>query len=312
MRLSAPAKINLHLRIGQALPSGFHPLMSWFVTVGLFDTLICEHDATGKLSLVCDDATHHPGGIPIDERNLIIKAAGLLRTEPAWAADASGELASGTIPRGARFELQKRIPVGGGLGGGSSNAACAIMVLDHLWNLRMSFDRMCEAAAELGSDVPFFIHAARGANSCLCTGRGEIVRPIESPAPRWALLIFPDIAVSTASVYRRFDELELGKATTFEDEPDWREWSRLSAEQLLPRLVNDLETPAFEMNQNLKRLAWDTQQRLERIVRMSGSGSTLFTLYDDESAARQAAKKLSERCEVVSIAPKIPDDRKVV
>jgi 4-diphosphocytidyl-2-C-methyl-D-erythritol kinase len=297
MRLLAPGKINLHLRVGAVESSGFHPLASWFVTIGLFDTILCEPTDDRQIAISCDDPA-----IPTDERNLVVRVAQLLQRENA--PDASVPEAK----RGARFQLQKRIPAGGGLGGGSSDAARTIVALSHLWKLEMSFPRMGEIAAQMGSDVPFFLHG----RSCVCAGRGERVRPIAPPRPRWALLILPDIAIATVAVYGKFDSLGLGRSQDLNREPDWQEWSTLDALALLPRLKNDLELAAFEMNEPLRRLRSETEQSLGRIVRMSGSGSTLFSLFDDESEAMQAKGNLSVRSVVVPIVPTILDDLAIV
>lgn len=297
MRFLAPAKVNLHLRVGAVESSGFHPLSSWFVTVALFDTLICEPTEDGLVSVSCEDPA-----IPTDERNLIVRVAQLLQRENAPGAFVP------EAKRGARFRLLKQIPAGGGLGGGSSDAARTIVALNHLWKLELSFSRMCEIAAQMGSDVPFFLHG----RSCVCTGRGERVRPIAPPTPRWALLILPDIAIATAAVYGKFDSLGLGRGQVWNRQPDWQEWGTLDALSLLPRLQNDLELAAFEMNEPLRRLRSETEQSIGRTVRMSGSGSTLFSLFDDESEATRAKEKLSVRSVVVSIAPTILDDLAIV
>lgn len=293
MRLLAAGKINLHLRVGTVEANGFHPLLSWFVTIGLFDTLIFEPADNGDITLSCNVPT-----IPIDERNLVVRVARLLQRQ-----DAPGALVP-VARRGVQIELHKQIPAGGGLGGGSSDAARTIVALNKLWKLNLSFDQMCRIAATMGSDVPFFMHG----QSCICAGRGEQVRPVAAPKPRWALLILPDIAIATASVYKKFDELGLGSDLKLNHEPDWNNWAQLDAEALLSRLVNDLETPAFEMNADLRRLRSETEQSLGRIVRMSGSGSTLFTLYDDDVEANMAKEGLSARSVVVPIATMILDD----
>lgn len=297
MRLLAAAKINLHLRIGAARADGFHPLSSWFVTIGLFDTLICEPIEGNDLRLNCDDPS-----IPTDDRNLVVRVARLLQKEHAPVAQVP------EAKRGARLTLQKQIPAGGGLGGGSSDAARTIVALNHAWQLGLTFERMCEIAASVGSDVPFFLHGG----SCLCRGRGEIVTPLPAPKPKWALLILPEISMPTAAVYRMFDQMGLGEQNKFEDEANLREWSELSAHMLLEKLKNDLESPAFEMNEALRRLRSETQHILGRIVRMSGSGSTLFTLFDDETGAIEAKRALSVRSVVAPIAPAVLDDLAVV
>jgi 4-diphosphocytidyl-2-C-methyl-D-erythritol kinase len=257
LRVSAPAKINLHLRVGPvAAADGFHPLLSWMVTVGLFDNLEFTLVDVPGIDLSCDDPA-----IP----------------------RASGE-AVGDRP-GVVAALQKRIPVGAGLGGGSSDGAFTLIALDHLLGLNWPAQRMSDFAARFGSDLSFFFHGP----SSICTGRGEIVRPTPAPKPRWAVLILPGIHMATPAVYRRFDEMRLGNAESLEKTPDWRQWATLDALALLPLLVNDLEPPAFSLSPALADLHARAIRAVGRIVRMSGSGSSLFTLFDGRDQAESAA-----------------------
>ncbi|MGA3067244.1 MAG: 4-(cytidine 5'-diphospho)-2-C-methyl-D-erythritol kinase [Tepidisphaeraceae bacterium] len=272
MRLLSPAKINLHLRVGKTAPDGFHPLMSWFCTVGLFDTIEMTRTADGKMSLVCDVPE-----VPTDASNLIIRAG--LATLEQYREQ-----------YGAKISLSKKIPMGGGLGGGSSNAATALRGFNQIWDLRFTADRMARLAAKLGSDVSFFLHGP----SSVCTGRGQNVAPINSPRVRWAVLIFPAIPISTPKVYKRFDELNLGSTQAIEHQPDWKTWTNLRAEQLLPLLINDLEAPAFDLFPELAGLRENIEKSLSRIVRMSGSGSTLFTLADDQTTAEKIAARIQK------------------
>jgi 4-diphosphocytidyl-2C-methyl-D-erythritol kinase len=285
MRLLAPAKINLHLRVAPPEGTGFHPLLSWFCAVGLFDTLTFEPasgDAFSEVHLTCDDP-----GLPCDSTNLVTRAAnalGRLRT-PGQSASAA------PVPGGLNVHLEKRIPTGGGLGGGSSDAAWTLLGLNRLWALGLTVDHLSRIAADLGSDVPFFLHGA----SSICTGRGEIVRPVARPKPRWAVLVLPDIAMPTRAVYAKFDEMRLGDRATIDHDPGWAQWAELSAGPLLPRLINDLEPAAFEVCPKLKMLRIEIEQTLGRIVRMSGSGSSLFTLFDELPEAQSAVECIQKR-----------------
>jgi len=285
MRLLAPAKINLFLRVFGVQSDGFHPLLSWMSTVGLFDTIEIEETANG-IALSCDVP-----GIPVDARNLVHRAAQLMLSERTKPTAAPWER-----PRGLRVHLTKRIPAGGGLGGGSSDAARTLLGLNRFLGMDYSIERLAPLAARLGSDVPFFLSGP----SSICSGRGEIVHPIARSRARWATLVLPEIAMSTPRVYQVFDSLGLGKAQASNcgagiDQPRWEEWTSLSADALLPRLINDLEAPAFQLSPQLGQLRADLEQALGRIVRMSGSGSTLFTLFDEESAAIAAAEAIARR-----------------
>ena len=388
MRLSCPAKINLHLRVGRRRADGFHPLLTWMTTVGLFDTLTVEtlpQPAGGDGSLT-RQATPQvvqppPGreragaerilllssdlpGLPVDESNLVVRAAqafadaiagsgagdvikgthagpshrdkragaksgGISDQRPATKAvptsagvgegvgDAPG-IAGAPPTRGsgeaARVVpvvagLKKTIPLGAGLGGGSSDAARTLLGLNRYWHADWPVDRLAGVAEKLGSDVPFFLHGP----SSVCTGRGEVVRPVSRPtSARWAVLVLPEIHMPTATVYRRFDEMGLGFDEHIAREADWEQWADLSAKELLVRLVNDLERPAFEIRPDLGTLRAEIELSLGRPVRMSGSGSSLFTLFDQEREAELAAADISarftSRALSVDVAPDAHDD----
>ena len=126
------------------------------------------------------------------------------------------------------------------------------------------------------------------------------------------MLVLPDIMMPTPEVYRRFDQLELGRDENVKKMPDWEEWSRLSATELLPMLVNDLEAPAFSISERLRELREEVERGVQRIVRMSGSGSSLFTIFDEreeaEAAARKTNKDFSVRALAVELAPHVKDD----
>jgi 4-diphosphocytidyl-2-C-methyl-D-erythritol kinase len=266
MQLLSPAKINLHLRIGPLAADGFHPLLSWMCTVGLHDTIDFEPAEGSQISLTSDR-----GDLAVDDTNLIVRAGRSLAPQ-----------------RGAKVHLQKRIPMGGGLGGGSSNGAIALLGFNKLWNLNLPIDRLATLAEKLGSDVPFFLHGP----SSVCSGRGQIVKPIARPAARMALLIFPKLSMPTPAVYRRFDEMKLGSQAAITEEPDWESWRHMPAERLMGVLVNDLESPAFSLKPELGRLRGEIENTLGRTVRMSGSGSTLFTLTDTRQEAEEAARRI--------------------
>lgn len=304
MRLLAPAKINLHLRVGKRRDDGFHSLVSWFVTIGLFDNLVLQKRALPERSrsgadiaepmlLECDLP-----GLPCDGRNLVVKVANGLAEELA----SEGDLAP------IRAVLKKRIPMGAGLGGGSSDAARAILGLNQLWGVNRAADLLSSFAARFGSDLPFFLHGP----SSICCGRGEIVQPIGKPAPRWAVLILPEIAMPTVAVYRSFDELGLGSEQDLRDEPDWKQWTGLDSAELLPRLVNDLEPAAFAVSSALGELRDQCQRALGRIVRMSGSGSSLFSLFDEAVEAKDVSawltRTMDQRASAVEISPNFRDD----
>jgi 4-diphosphocytidyl-2-C-methyl-D-erythritol kinase len=362
LRLLAPAKVNLHLRVGPPRADGFHPLLTWMCTASLFDTLTIEarplgavvgergeaspsrepgpagpaapegsitsapRDAAageaGAVNLTCDLP-----GLPCGVDNLVVRvarawqqrqaelrgtgaSAGRGRSEAADAA-AVAQNAGGHDGVDVRLDvtLGKRIPVGAGLGGGSSDAARTLLALDRLSDTRLPAEDLSAFAARFGSDLSFFVYG----RSAVCRGRGEQVMPIAPPAARWAVLMLPrELSMPTPAVYRKFDELRLGHVEPLSLEPNWAAWAKLTAEQLLPRLVNDLEPAAFAIAPELGALRSDIEQALARPVRMSGSGSSLFTLFDAADDARRAAEivaaRFQQRAEAVELAANFADD----
>jgi 4-diphosphocytidyl-2-C-methyl-D-erythritol kinase len=176
----APAKINRELRVGRLRPDGYHEIRSRMVSIDLADRLTVE--PSNSLELVCDVPS-----VPVGDENLVVRAARLL-------AESAG------VPARARLTLEKRIPMGGGLGGGSADAAIALRLLARLWDIPEDSGRLAPIAARLGSDVPFFLTGGEAE----VTGRGEVVRPVEDSAPAELVLLVPPFGVSTAAVYREF------------------------------------------------------------------------------------------------------------
>ena len=298
MHLLAPAKINLHLRVGPRRADGFHSLMSWMCTVGLFDILNLEATAQpasddGPVRLSCDLP-----GLPCDASNLVTRVA------TAWIELMRGEQSPASHFAGVRATLAKRIPMGGGLGGGSSDGATSLIGLNRLWGAGWTAQRMSEFAAIFGSDLSFFFHGS----SSVCTGRGEFVIPIARPRPKSALLVLPEMVMPTGPVYRRFDAMGLGRDDDVRREPDWSAWTSMDAMHLLPMLVNDLEQPAFDLSNDLSQLRDRAEQVLRRPVRMSGSGSTLFTIFDTSAESLEFARVVTGQLRVRAVSVDLAPD----
>jgi len=212
-----------------------------------------------------------------------------------------------TTDFGLSVALLKRIPVGAGLGGGSSDGAFTLIALNHLWNLNLPRQRLMEIAQSIGSDVPFFLNGP----TAIVRGRGEEVENIEQLAGKWVPIIVWPRPMPTPLVYRKFDELRLGKQANLFPEPSWSQWVRLASHDLLPQLINDLEPAAFAIDPQLGQVRSDLESLLRRPVRMSGSGSSLFSLYDQKAEAEAAARLVMQRHQLqvhtVELAPVIPD-----
>jgi 4-diphosphocytidyl-2-C-methyl-D-erythritol kinase len=260
MQLLAPAKINLSLRILRRRDDGFHEIDSLVCPISLFDTLEISARDSGGLRFTCDDPT-----LPTDDTNLVVRAARLFSTH------------CGIEPH-FDIALTKRIPHGAGLGGGSSDAAATLFGLDRLLETRLPLPALSAIAAELGSDVPLFLHhsAAR------VTGRGELVQPVPFPHPLPLLLIKPGFGVPTPWAYGRWrDSVEIPGVPYAAQPCEWGE------------LVNDLERPVFEKYLFLAHLKrWLLAQPETAGALMSGSGATVFAILREKDAANALGERL--------------------
>ncbi len=279
VRVRAYAKINLGLSIIGRRTDGMHCIRSVMQTVGLHDDLLFWFDAERKPRVICShpQVPHgHSSG-----RNTVLQA---------------GRAFGGAA--GMRVYLRKRIPVGGGLGGGSSNAAAAAAVVS-----RRTFECLPHEvtdwrgkAAEVGADVPFFVHGG----TQLAEGAGERLRRLPDLPAFWVLLFVPPVSCDTADVYRSWAEVNRvptgGEMGTADAERPLRALTGGGdLRRLLPRLRNDLESAALYRYPSLVSWKEALQAAVERPVLMSGSGSTFFTLYRSLIAAQTARRRLLER-----------------
>lgn len=260
MKLLAPAKINLSLEIRGQRADGFHEIETLMVPISLADELEIERVDREGIAFTCDDPT-----VPCDDTNLVVRAAKLFCEK------------CGLKPA-LKIALAKKIPHGAGLGGGSSDAAATLLALDEIFQTKLGTTRLSEMAAELGSDIPFFIYRS----SAMCRGRGEIVEPRAFAKPLDLVLIKPPFGVPTPWAYQRWrDSMELPGV-------DY-------AAQVFPwgKLVNDLERPVFEKYLFLAVLKrWLRAQPEATGAMMSGSGSTMFAVARDEAATRALTARI--------------------
>ena len=268
LRLRAPAKVNLYLEVLGRRPDGYHDLRTLMAPVGLFDEIEIEPlQAPGGLEVECSgDDTVAPG-----EANLCHRAAWFYFRRTG-------------VEAGARIRLRKRIPVGAGLGGGSSDAAATIMGLESIFGRGLSPEDRREAARAVGADIPFFF--ARG--PAWVEGIGELVRPVCTFPVLWLVLVHPGVSLSTAAVYSR-----LGKGLT--SRPQANSITRFDLPEIARGLRNDLETAARELAPAIGEVLRALGEVGSEACLMSGSGSAAFGLFADEGRARQAAAAVSER-----------------
>ena len=260
VRVRSLAKINLDLRVLQKRPDGFHELRTIFQTISLADTIGIEYQR-GRTRMELNSNVSIPG-------NLILRAADSLMK----SMRATGSL---------RFNLTKRIPLGGGLGGGSSNAAAVLLALPALLGKSVRFERLLELAAELGSDVPFFLLGGTAAG----LGRGTELYPLPDALSRPGLLIAPGIHSSTPAAYRA-----LHRKVLAEIPPDMINKFQAVAWNLEGAWTNDFETVVFRQHPQLKSIKGKLLKLGAWRAMMSGSGSALFGLFPSRELRDRAAE----------------------
>ncbi len=267
---AAPAKLNLALAVGPPESSGMHPISSWMVTIDLFDDLELVRLPEGSLSRYAIE--WHPEARRRSEIDWSISKDLAVRAHLAIE-----RLVGRALP--IQMRLRKRIPVGGGLGGGSSDAAAAIRAVDRLFELDLDRDAKQRLAAELGSDVVFLLEGG----SAIVEGLGDRIEPTPAMPELHAAILMPEFGCPTGAIYRRFDET----APVALDEARVR---RLVAGPLAPDApFNDLAAAAFCEHPQLADLATRASEIADRPVQLSGSGSSLFVLCDDPLHARALA-----------------------
>jgi 4-diphosphocytidyl-2-C-methyl-D-erythritol kinase len=280
----APAKLNLFLEVLGKRPDGYHELESLMVSVDLHDTLQFVDDPSGRITFGCDEPS-----LPAGPLNLVVRAAERLKDE------AGGDF-------GVAITLRKAIPAQAGMGGGSSDAAAALLALDRLWNLQTPPDRLDALAGEIGSDVAFFLHAP----AAVCRGRGEMVEAVDLPGALHFVVICPPFGVRTADVYRRLLSPDRPRAIG----PVLEALASGRTASLGGVLFNRLEAVAEGLEPRLGQIRAALEKLGPSVLDghlMSGSGSAYFGLGRDLDAARHAARRLETlglgRVRVVTSGP---------
>ena len=269
LKFKTPAKVNLGLHVHGKREDGFHELETIFQMVSLFDDVELELLSSG-IKLECDTP-----GIPTDDTNLVCKAALLLRK----SYQVEG--------KGVSIRLKKKIPFGAGLGGGSGNAAGVLMGLNRLWDLNIDREKLFTLAAELGSDVPFFLTSP----CALGKGRGERLKVLESCSKFQVLLVFPGFPIATSWVYQNL-RLKLTKRPN--NISILRKNLSLSEiTSLGSQLYNDLESVVIQKFPEVKVVKDELWAWGALGVLLSGSGATVFGIFDDPEKAQVACASLN-------------------
>jgi 4-diphosphocytidyl-2-C-methyl-D-erythritol kinase len=270
LTIHAPCKVNWYLEIPGRRPDGFHEIVTVMQTISLHDTLTLTDRSDGTVSFDC----HVDLGPP--EHNLVVRAARLAQ-----------RLAPG---RGVHLSLTKRVPHGAGLGGGSSDGACALVALNRLWNLGQSNDQLRQLAAELGSDCAFFIEGG----TALCTGRGEQVRQLADQTGKHLVILYPNDVCPTKDVYS-----DLARRLTY-GRPESYFFhvfeSNAGPEKIASVVTNRLQDSALRVSSRLADVWGKTAHETGVIVRfVSGSGSSIAFLVPDAAVAQSLARSLGDR-----------------
>ncbi|MCZ6726264.1 MAG: 4-(cytidine 5'-diphospho)-2-C-methyl-D-erythritol kinase [Acidobacteria bacterium] len=270
------AKINLHLQIDGRLPDGYHQLRTLFQTVSLHDLISIEPRAGSGIELRVPE-----GGAPEDASNLAYRAAKAILDR--WAPD-----------QGVSIELRKRIPAGGGLGGGSSNAATVLQAVPEILGLEVAAEDLRSVARALGADVPYFLVGG----TALGVGRGDEIIPLSELAEQEVLLVDPGVSVSTAEVFAalgppRPRPLPAG-IVDFLAGAAVRDIAALDA-------FNDLERPVLDRFPRVRSVYNALRRAGASCVRLSGSGATVFACFADSRQGGEVEAYLPSEAKVYAV-----------
>ncbi len=287
IHLKAHAKLNLILDVLGRRADGYHQIDTFFERISLADRLTFHPAAGSRLRLECRDPQ-----VPLGPENLILRAGRLLQEEHG-------------VREGARILLWKRIPVAAGLGGGSSDAAAALIGLNRLWGLGLSAEALMPYGRRLGSDVPFFLSGASWARG---TERGDRIEALDLPGCLWHVLVAPCVTVRSADVYAALARTGPRRAERpFPDGALKLTKKRDDVNMLIYRIIrkdgaeidrlrrNDLESAILRVRPALAAVRARMEDLVDGAVRFSGSGPTLFTVARSEKEAREEARRLRRR-----------------
>lgn len=280
MTLLAPCKVNLVLKIKRRRPDGYHDIETLFEKIGIFDKITLKEIGAGiKIK-------SRSGNIPLDDNNICYKAAKLV-------------IGRFGIKKGVEITIQKKIPVFAGLGGGSSDGASVILGLNKMWKLRMTENEMVKLAGKVGSDAAFFIINSPFA---IGKGRGELLRKVNLRLDLWHLVVTPDIKLSTANIYKIYSKKHQLALTTgnhtgkiLHPRPRFDNMGRLEA-----FLQNDLEDVVLKLKPITNRIKKSLLAFGAKASMLSGSGSSVFGIFDSKKEALKAKRMIWRTLPVTS------------
>jgi 4-diphosphocytidyl-2-C-methyl-D-erythritol kinase len=284
LEVLAPAKLNLFLEITDKRPDGFHELDMLMVPIALYDTLTFKLRRDDEITLLSCCAVGNEIALPTARDNLVTRAVKLLRQRI--------ETGSSSTTSGLDICLFKRIPAAAGLGGGSSDAAAALVAANYLWQAGLSTAELSKLALEIGSDVPFFLSGS----AARCTGRGELLTPLNIPAALDVVLIKPRVGLTTADV---FADYATHQGASVDDRVTVDNILGACASGRAPAigkwLHNRLVDSALRLQPELQQLQAELLALGLPGVQMTGSGSTFYLLCRHARHARKIAEQLSHR-----------------
>lgn len=283
----APAKLNLALSVGPLNSDGMHPICSWMVSVGLCDELtvtMLEPDRLSRYAILWHEDAKSTSDIDWSiTKDLTVRAHLALQQHTKRQ-----------LP--VQLKLEKRIPVGGGLGGGSSNAAAMLKAVNQLYELDLSKDELLRIAAGLGSDVPFFVSGG----SAVVTGLGEQIDLHDQMPIINAVIVFPQVKCPTSSVYSAFDELS---PSPLNSEAVNSLAAKNSNSSLHPEAIfNDLTQAAIDTAPQLQEHMQQLTDLAQRKSHIAGSGSSLFILCDDELHSQHLCDAIEAKLDLPAVA----------
>ena len=274
------AKINIGLRITGKRDDGYHDIETVFKAISLADTITIEKNPQNEVRIFSKQTN-----IPLDETNICAKAVRLLERETGRRL-------------GADIHIEKSIPTGAGLGGGSSNGACVLMRINELYDLKLNDSKLMELGATLGSDVPFFVGFLLGkGNTALGKGRGEILEFFQWDLTEKILLIYPNIEISTAWAYQNFREVLDAQNTENSSLSLTNKAKSIMFSAPLEKEVfldNDFEPVVFAKHSKIRALRELLEKENAVFSRMSGSGSTVFGLFEKTRNLEKLISEMSE------------------
>jgi 4-diphosphocytidyl-2-C-methyl-D-erythritol kinase len=266
MKLKSFAKINLGLEVLRKRRDGYHEIRTLFQTIDFYDLLTFHLLSKDEVRL-----SGHGAPVPWDETNLIHRAAMLLKRHCR-------------VSRGAEIFVQKNVPPGKGLGGGSSNAAATLIALNRLWETGLQRHELVTLGKQIGADVPFFFEGGL----CLGVGRGDEIHPLEDMAQNHCLLALPELVSLTSLVYGRYRSSLTSKGKD-------SKIIRFLETRDFGLLANDLEETVFALYPQIEAIKDHFQNLSSELSLVSGTGSAVFGLFIDSSKARKAFETLREK-----------------